>query len=382
MSLCYFDSAATSWPKPKSVIKAVENSFYASGGNPGRSYHPLSLGAARAVYSCRETLCSLFGTDKPENVVFFYNTTHALNAAIKGLAPKSGRIIFSNLEHNSVIRPVYALCNDQNLDLEYDVFNALGDDKDVLSDFEMRLTDDTKLAVVTMASNVCGKILPIRQIGEICRKRGIKFIVDCAQTGGCVPFEFDGLCADAACFAGHKSLYGPQGCGFCIFADGLSPESVIQGGNGVNSASFMMEGPLPERLEAGTVGTPAICGLKAGAEYVMRVGVENIFRQGNVLSEKLCDGLRNISGVTVYGQSKNSTPCVLFNKQGIKSERIAMLLAQNGICVRSGLHCAPLAHKAFGTLQNGAVRVSLSHMNKPNEIDRLLKIVNLAGQDV
>ena len=144
----------------------------------------------------------------------------------------------------------------------------------------------------------------------------------------------------------------------------------------------MMEGPLPERLEAGTVGTPAICGLKAGAEYVMRVGVENIFRQGNVLSEKLCDGLRNISGVTVYGQSKNSTPCVLFNKQGIKSERIAMLLAQNGICVRSGLHCAPLAHKAFGTLQNGAVRASLSHMNKPNEIDRLLKVVNLAGQDV
>ena len=375
-SLIYFDNAATSWPKPKSVIKAISASFGESGGNPGRSYHPLSLGAAKAVYSCREALCSLFGCVNPENVVFAYNTTHALNMAIKGLAQKNSHMLISNLEHNSVIRPVHALCADASNNMSYDVFDARGTKEEILKSFEQKIRPETKLAAVTMASNVCGKILPVGKISEICRKHGIKLIADCAQSAGCVPFDFASLGADVLCGAGHKSLYGPQGVGFCIFADGLEPRAVIEGGNGVNSASPEMDGPLPERLEAGTMGTPAICGLEAGVKYVADRGVSEIYERGQYLADYLCDGLKQIDGIEIYGECDNRTPCVLFNKSGVKSEKVAAFLADEGICVRSGLHCAPLAHKAFGTEQSGAVRVSMSVSNKPWEIDKFLLRIN------
>ena len=375
--LIYFDSAATSWPKPECVIKAVKDSFYNAGGNPGRSSHMLSVEAAKRIYSCRETLCRIFNTNEPEKVVLTYNATLALNMAIKGLAKKDSRILISNLEHNSVIRPVYALCQKRENRMEYSVFDALGDKDKVLGEFESKLTPDTSLAVVTMASNVCGRILPVKEISEICKKRKVKLIVDCAQSAGGIPVDFNQIGADAICGAGHKSLYGPQGVGFCILSENTEPQSIIEGGNGVNSLSPYMDAPVPERLEAGTPGTPAICGLDAGAKYVMNIGIGEIYERGKYLGNYLSERLMNIKDVEVYGDCDERTPCILFNKRGIDSERAANLLAQNGICVRGGLHCAPLAHEAFGTAAHGAVRVSMSFGNKTSEIDALLKQVDL-----
>ena len=248
--LVYFDSAATSYPKPRSVISAIDKCLVAAGGNPGRSSHVLSMNASRIIYSCREAICELLSFSYPENVVFTYNTTYALNMAIKGLYDKSKgeKIIVSDLEHNSVLRPVYSVLsgNDSNMS----VFSTLGSDEDIVNSFSEKLTPDTSLAVVTMASNVCGRVLPIKQIGRLCRKNGTRLVVDAAQSMGCVPFDFDSLCADAVCAPAHKGLYGIQGCGFCVFEKSARPVCLLQGGNGVNSANINMTDVLPEALEA------------------------------------------------------------------------------------------------------------------------------------
>ncbi len=374
--LVYFDAAATSYPKPQSVINAVNECFVKSGGNPGRSSHTLALNAARCVYSCREAVCDLLSYEYPENVVFTYNTTYALNMAIKGLYAKNSRILVSNLEHNSVLRPVNALSRNKENGVEYDVFDALGRDDEVIGSFREKLTKNTSLAVVTMASNVCGKILPVSAISQLCRENGTRLIVDCAQSAGCVPFTFEEIGADALCIPAHKGLYGIQGCGFCVFSQSVLPESVIEGGNGVNSKELFPNASLPERLEVGTVGTPAICALKSGIKYVKGIGIDAVFEKNRYLVDYLSEGLRNISGVTLYGEYPYRTACVLFNKEGIPSEEFAHNLSENGICVRSGLHCAPLAHAAFGTQDAGAVRVSMSHTNTKREIDRFLCRVN------
>lgn len=373
--LVYFDSAATSYPKPQNVIRAVNECFVTSGGNPGRSSHVLALSAARSVFSCREAISELISFEYPENVVFTYNTTYALNMAIKGLFRKNSRILVSNLEHNSVLRPVHALSKIKENFVEYDVFDALGSDEEVIASFKSKLFENTGLAVVTMASNVCGKILPVAEISKLCRENGTRLIVDCAQSAGCVPFTFDEVGADALCMPAHKGLYGIQGCGFCVFSKDVLPECIIEGGSGVNSKELLPYEYLPERLEAGTVGTPAICALKAGIEYVREVGIEEIFERNRFLADYLSEGLRNIGGVTVYGECENRTACVLFGRGGVPSEECAQRLSDVGICVRGGLHCAPLAHKAFGTENSGAVRVSMSHKNTKREIDRLLSEV-------
>jgi len=370
--LIYFDSAATSYPKPRSVFSAMEECLVNAGGNPGRSAHVLSMNASKKIYSCREEICTLLSFSYPENVVFTYNTTYALNMAIKGLYDKSKgeKIIVSDLEHNSVLRPVYSVLSGNESNMT--VFSATGSDEEIIADFKEKLTPDTSLAVVTVASNVCGKVLPIQKIGEICRRNGTRVVVDTAQSMGCVPFDFDSLCADAVCAPGHKGLYGIQGCGFCVFAKDVEPECILQGGNGVNSADINMTNVLPEALEAGTLGTPAICALCEGIKYVRSIGVNEIFAYNSYLCDMLCDGLRNIDGVTVYGESENRTPCVLFNVRDVSSEEVAMKLSEKGICVRSGLHCAPLAHKALKTGESGAVRASLSFGNTKREIDRFL----------
>ena len=223
-----------------------------------------------------------------------------------------------------------------------------------------------------MASNVCGRLLPIREIGKICRENGTRLVVDAAQSMGCVPFDFDTLCADAVCAPAHKGLYGIQGCGFCVFSSDSKPRCILQGGNGVNSADINMTDVLPEALEAGTLGTPAICALKAGIRHVKNIGINEIFDYNSCLCDMLYEGLHNIDGVKVYGESKNRMPCVVFNVDGVSSEEVAMKLSEKGICVRSGLHCAPFAHKALGTENTGAVRASLSFGNTKKEIDRFL----------
>lgn len=372
--IIYFDNAATSWPKPQKVINEINNSFYKNGGNPGRSGHTLSLKAANAIYECRETICNAIGFNEPSRVVFSYNTTYALNLAIKGLCKDGSHIIISNLEHNSVLRPVHALAN-QGRSITYDIFNALGTNFEVISNFKSKIKSNTALAIITMASNVCGKILPVSDIAKICKQNSITLIIDAAQSGGCVPIDFYDLGADCICFAGHKSFYGPQGAGFCVFSKNTEPFPLIQGGNGVDTENPEMSAFLPERLEAGTLSTPCISGLSEGIKYVISKDIQAIYETGKFLSDYLIERLNNMSDITVYSGLYEKTPCIIFNKKDKSSSFVSSALSDEKICVRSGFHCAPLAHQAIGTSDDGAVRVSLSHNNSTREIEKFLKVL-------
>lgn len=364
----YFDNAATTVGKPECVIRAMHNALDWF-GNPGRSGHDLSFNAASEVYEARKAVCRLFGYDKPERVVFTYNATYALNMAIKGYATNGGHILLSSYEHNSVIRPVHALSKDQARNISYTVFDAGGSEREIVYDFVSKIRPNTRMAVVTLASNVCGKILPIASLADICRKRNILLICDASQAAGCVPINVKALGVDVLCFAGHKSLYGPQGSGGALFCSDKDPEPVIEGGNGINSADKNMSGSLPERLEAGTLGTPSICGLAAGIGYISKIGIGEIFERNTMLIDRLTENLANVKGITLYGISAPRTPTLIFNKSGIASEDLAKQLNEKGICVRGGFHCAPIAHASLKTGEYGAVRASLSFKNTPAEAD-------------
>lgn len=377
--LIYFDHAATSWPKPPQVSAAMSSAIYEKGGNPGRSGHVLSVRAARAIYECREAVCRLFSCSFPERVIFTQNTTYALNMAIKGIVKNGDHVLISNLEHNSVLRPLHKLSSVYGSNISYSMFDATDyDDDQTLYCFRRALRDNTRVAVVTAASNVCGKILPISKIAQICHAKGIKLIVDGAQAGGVFPFDFGISGADILCLAGHKGLYGPQGTGIMICSENIEPESLAEGGNGINSEERTMGGVLPERLEAGTLNTPGICGLCEGIKYVIRETPEAVFGKTLHLAQYAAEGLSVCKNITLYGNYDIKAPVILFNKKGKDSSEISAYLAERGICTRSGLHCAPTAHEAIGSGLSGGVRVSFGHLNTKNEIDRFLKAVDKA----
>ncbi len=364
----YFDNAATTVGKPECVSRAVITALerYA---NPGRSGHDLSYAASSEIFNCRNAVSRLFGFDKPERVVFTANATYALNLAIKGYAKPNSHILISNYEHNSVIRPVHALASDEKLGITYSVFDASGNENDILFDFASKIRPNTSMAVVTLASNVCGRILPIAKIASVCKKKGIFLICDASQGAGAVPVNITSLGVDVLCFAGHKSLYGPQGTGGAVFCCEKDPEPLIQGGNGINSADKNMTGLLPERIEAGTLNTPGICGLCAGINYITKIGINEIYERNTYLINKLTENLSSIPGITLYGVTSQRVPTVIFNKKNITSEDASVYLNERRMCVRGGLHCAPLAHAALGTCNYGAVRASLSFTNTISEID-------------
>ncbi|MCR5353854.1 MAG: aminotransferase class V-fold PLP-dependent enzyme [Clostridiales bacterium] len=364
----YFDNAATTVNKPDCVINSAVFAMQ-NLANPGRSGHDLSLYAASEIFECRKEICRLFGYDKPENVIFTYNATYALNIAIKGFAKNNSHIIISSYEHNSVIRPVHALASDEKNKISYSVFDASLEENALLCDFSSKIRPDTEIAVVTLASNVCGKIMPIAKISEICKKKGIILICDAAQGAGCVPVNIKSLGVDVLCFAGHKSLYGPQGVGGAVFCTDRKPKTLIEGGNGANSANPGMDGPMPESLEAGTLNTPGICALKAGIKYISKIGIEEIYERNLELIDRLTENLSSIQGVKLYGLSSKRTPTLLFNVRDLSSEAVASILNENNVCVRSGFHCAPKAHMQLKTGENGAVRASLSFTNTKKEID-------------
>lgn len=365
--MIYLDNAATTFPKPKSVMVAVHDAIRLYGGNPGRSSHYLSRQAAKIVYETREEVASLFD-GQPENVVFTLNATYALNIAINALRPKGGLALISSFEHNAVLRPVAA-------GGDYEVFDASGSDDEVISAFSSALLYKPSLVVCNHISNLCGKILPVERIGKICRDKGIPFIIDASQSAGRRNVSLKDTYADAICAPGHKGLYGTQGSGFVIFADkyvesasGLSP--FVHGGNGVNSLEPFMPDFLPERYEGGTLPTPAIAALGAGIKEVKRLTIPKIESVENELGRQLVEGLSEINGVTLYGDYGGGT--VLFNVDGVPSEAVARQLDRNAIFVRAGYHCCPLGHSTLKTPQGGAVRASFSVYSTRHDIDRIL----------
>ena len=370
--IIYFDNAATTFPKPDTVPAEICNCIRAYGGNPGRSAHSLSVAAAEKVFECRADIAAFFGNDKPENVVFTNNTTTALNLAIKAVARRSGHILISNIEHNSVYRPVCALGRNG---IEYSLFNALAPEEVMLREIERKLRRDTTALVCLHASNVCGIRLPIDKIGEICRRRTVYFILDAAQSTGVLDIDMHRDQIDILCAPGHKGLYGPQGSGFALFSDRFSEADIerfsplTEGGNGVNSMETSMPSFLPERMEAGTLSTPCIAGLWAGLQFVKNTGMERIRENENRLYCRSLEMLQELPQITVYASDRHEGNTLLFNAEGIPANEVASALDRDGICVRSGLHCSPMAHRTLKTGPHGAVRISFGAFNTMEELD-------------
>ncbi len=371
--MIYLDNAATTFPKPDSVYKEVDLFCRSSLGNPGRGSHRFSRLSDREIFACREAIAELLGASS-ENVVFTLNATYALNIAIKSLYRSGGEVLISNIEHNSVLRTV------SSLGCKYSFFSADGNEDQIIASFLHSLSPRTSLVVCNHLSNICGIIMPIEKIGEICSKLGIPFIVDISQSAGVKKIDIKKCRADVICAPGHKGLYGLQGCGFAVFSDKYRDmpkilSEFVFGGSGVNSLDINMPEFLPEKFEAGTLSTPAIIGLRKGIEEISKIGIETVDGWESDLADKLKNMLANISGVEIYaGNYRGGT--VLFNINGMPSERAAEQLDIGGFCVRSGFHCCPLAHKFLKTGDNGAIRASFSIFNKLKDVHLFASFVS------
>lgn len=368
--MIYFDNAATYFPKSKSVADAAAEAILKY-GNAGRSGHAYSLSSSLSVYDCRKKLAELFGT-VPEKVIFTSGATEALNIAIKGIVKKGSVTLYSNFEHNSVVRPLYSLAR-KGVTTPV-MFDAdLQSNEKTVENFKTAAVSPG-YAVITHASNVCGRILPIKELKNA--RKNTVFIADCSQTAGHIPIDIKTLSADVICIPAHKGLKGPMGVGALI----INPNSdilidpLIEGGTGQLSKSRFMPDSYPERLEAGTLNISGIAAFsKALDEFVYPENEMKIFKY-------LVKEMRKIKGVTLHGAPENDfssfVPVVLFNVSGKNPEKVSDMLLESDIAVRSGFHCAPLAHKSLGTYELGGVRISLSENNTLSEADLFLKALS------
>lgn len=368
--MVYFDNAATTGVKPKEVIDAVNLGLKKYSANPGRSGHSLSQNAALAVYNTRQKLADFFGADGAENVVFTLNCTHALNYVIKGVLRRGDHVVTSNLEHNAVMRPL------TKTGVNYSTFNVdFFDENKTVLDFKSKLRPNTKLVVCTAASNVWGKILPIEEIGEICKAKGVLFCVDAAQGAGVLPINMGKMNIDFLCVAPHKGLYAPMGIGVLICRKPIE-NTLLEGGSGTNSIELFQPKELPERLECGTVNVPEILGVSGGVDYINKLGFDKIYKHELSLINRLYSGLKKVKDIRLYTPFPSMyefVPVLSFNYKDFNSEKTAEILSKLGFAVRGGLHCSPQAHKALNTLETGAVRVSVATFNTNAEIDKFLE---------
>jgi selenocysteine lyase/cysteine desulfurase len=355
-----FDNAATTFPKPATVRKSVEFAI-ANYGNSGRGGHSLSMSGGQQVFSARFTVGKFFGAEV-ENVVFTSSATAALNFAIKGVGVR--HIIISSMEHNSVSRPIVS----ENY--SYDVVACAKDglefdDETVIENFMSTLKPETNVVAMTAVSNVTGRIMPFRRIGEICRKRNICFIVDASQAAGIIPLNLEKDNINIICCAGHKGLYGLTGTGLLV-SDGKYPlKSIIQGGTGTSSLDLIQPDYLPESLESGTLNIPGIISVRHGIEFVLKKSIENIFKHESTLCRKF---IENLPPKTIVYRTENVryAPIVSFNIPNFFAEDVAAFLNKKGFALRAGLHCAALTHTSLGTL-DGTVRFAPSIFNTISE---------------
>ncbi len=372
--MIYLDNAATTYPKPPSVLAAVVRGMEKAGGNPGRGGHPLAIKATEELWACREAAASLFGLSAPERVVFTENCTMSLNMALKGLLQNGGHVLCSDIEHNAVMRPLQALADARSV--TFDTVETSADGEKTVENFRRAVTPETVVLCCSACSNVTGAALPIRQLGRLARERNLAFIVDGAQAAGVLPLDMERDAIDFLCLSGHKGLYGPMGTGLLLCGDRYPLETWMEGGTGSGSLSFYAPRELPDRLECGTQNVPGICGLRAGIEWVSERGVSHLHRRERQIMQPLYEALSCCEGVTVHSVplSALSAPLVTFTVDGVPSERVAEVLAQEGVAVRAGYHCAPTAHAKCNTLEAGAVRLSPSAFTDERQVAEVLKI--------
>ena len=361
--MIYLDNAATSFPKPKSVIREVTNCLTEYCGNPGRGSHKLALAAADKIFETRSLISDFFGYAKCENVIFTPNATYALNLVIKGIISDKCHCIISDLEHNSVLRPLKKMADKYGVDIS--VFNT---DIPLRESIAPLIRPDTRCIITTLCSNVTGKILDISILSQIAKENNLKLIFDASQYAGHRDINLNGLYFTALCCAGHKNLFGIQGSAFAIINEHELLDTLCEGGSGIDSFAKEMPEMLPERYEAGTLSTPSIASLHAGISFLKRVGIHRVENRINALTSLLYEELSMIPQLTVYG-SENGI--VSFNLKDHNSSYVSDELDKLGFATRSGFHCAPLVHEKLMTTERGAVRVSLSYFNTIKEIHQL-----------
>ncbi len=371
----YLDNAATSHPKPPEVINAVHKALTEFNGNPGRSGHQRALTGARTLLSAREALSDLINAPQPECIVFCFNCTDALNTAIKGSLRVNDHVITSMLEHNSVLRVLDGLKRRGLITVT--LIAPRPDGMVDPSDFESAIRKNTRLCILTHASNVTGAIQPVAAIGAIMKKYGVRFLVDGAQTIGHIPINVQAIECDLYAFPGHKGLLAPQGTGGLYIAPKLPLKPFREGGTGSSSDSTEQPTERPEAFESGTVNLPGIAGLLAGTHLVAE-SQPDILRHERRLAAALWDGLSRIPTVSLYSPQEASSRVgtISFNiGDSLTSSEAADRLSALNIAVRGGLHCAPGIHQWLGTLKRGAVRASIGRHNTLEEIDTFLDAV-------
>lgn len=372
----YFDHAASSWPKPPGVIEAMSNCIQNFAANPGRGGHQMAVQASRVLFQTRVQLAKLFHVRNANDIIYANNTTEALNLAIKGYVKPNMHVITTGIEHNSVRRPLEYLARTIGAEITY----LKPDRKGYVNveDLRAAIRSNTGLVAVSHSSNLLGTIQPVEQIGQICKEKGIKLLVDGAQTAGILPIDVEAMGIHMLAFPGHKGLLGPQGTGGLYLHPDVDLEPLLHGGTGSQSEAVDQPQVRPDRYESGTQNTPGIAGLGEGVKFVLQTGVEKIHAREFELTQMLMEGLMGIEGVEVLGPSlgENKTGIVSFRLEGADASEVAFILDQSfQIAVRSGYHCTPLAHETAGTSETGAVRASVGYFTTDGEVQDLIAAV-------
>ena len=371
--MIYLDNAATTLHKPQCVAEAVVNAMN-NLGNSGRGVHGTSLTASRVIYDTRAALAALFNAPSPARVAFTSNSTEALNTAILGLFTAGDHVISTDLEHNSVLRPLYFL-QQQGVEINFIPADAQGQIH--YEDFGKLLRPNTRAIVCTHASNLTGDMLDIAWIGKFAHDNDLLLVVDASQTAGAFPIDMAEMNIDVLCFTGHKSLMGPQGTGGLCVAEGIEIRPLKSGGTGVQTYLTHQPSEMPTHLEAGTLNGHGIAGLSAALDFINSVGVEAIHKHEMMLMQRFYDGVRDVDGVIVYGNfTRDRAPIVTLNIGDIPSGEVADILSgEFSIATRAGAHCAPRLHTSLGTVEQGAVRFSFGYYNTVEDVDAAIAAI-------
>ncbi len=367
--MLYLDNAATSLKKPVSLYPSILKNTIINSANAGRGGHFYSLRASELIYKTSESLCELFNIKDPEQIAYTQNATMALNMGILGMLDENSHVITTQMEHNSVLRPVHKTC-------EYTMIKADKQGRINISDIEKAITNNTKMIICTHASNVCGSIMPIDKISRIAHKYGLLFMVDAAQTAGSVPIDVQKTDIDILAFSGHKGLMMPMGTGGIYIKNGIELKTVITGGTGSFSENLEQPDIMPDMLQSGTLNAPAIISAKKSIDFILRQGTGEILKKEKELGDFLIEELNNIKGVIVHSPMINRNGTVAFNIKSMDSVEVADILNTDyKICTRGGWHCAYPAHCALGTQKSGAIRASFGYFNSKKDARKLVDAI-------
>lgn len=373
----YLDNAATTFPKPEEVYRAVDRTLRGVGVASGRGGHRQGIEAARIVMEAREAVAALIGAGDSSRIIFTHSTTEALNMAVKGVLKPGDHVISTSMEHNSLARPLHSA-----IETGVEITWVNGDNAGYVAadDIIAAIKPSTQLVAMTHCSNVTGAVNPVASVGAILREKGILFLVDGAQSAGTIPVDVSEMNIDLFAAPGHKGLYGPPGTGFLYIGQGIEVEPLLLGGTGGASTELQQPASIPEGLESGTMNTPAIAGLLEGVGFVSSRGVDEIHLYELMLTDRLLRGLASIPGIKVFNGDCNRPRCavVSFTVDGFDPATIGYRLdVDYGISVRVGLHCAPLAHRTIGTFPEGTVRVSPGLLNTKADIDKFIEAMEI-----